>query len=122
MNGSAQYGIDVRLPDMLYAALALPPALGGKALSFDDSKSRTMPGVKAVVQTSSGIAVVAASWWQARQARNALAIKWDDGPNAGLNDAAILHGLQHAAAGAGQLVAPARTATSMPPSSPPPRS
>ena len=101
VNGSARYGIDVRLPDMLYAALAQPPALGGKALSFDDSKSRAMPGVKAVVQTSSGIAVVAASWWQARQARNALAVKWDDGPNAGLNDAAILHGLQHAA-GAGQ--------------------
>jgi isoquinoline 1-oxidoreductase beta subunit len=101
VNGSARYGIDVRLPDMLYAALALPPALGGKALSFDDSKSRTMPGVKAVVQTSAGIAVVAASWWQARQARNALAIKWDDGANAGLNDAAILHGLQHAV-GAGQ--------------------
>jgi len=101
VNGSARYGIDVRLPDMLYAALAQPPALGGKALSFDDSKSRAMPGVRAVVRTSSGIAVVATSWWQARQARNALAIKWDDGPNAGLNDAAILHGLQHAA-GAGQ--------------------
>ncbi len=101
VNGRAQYGIDVRLPDMLDAARALPPARGGAALSTNDGKSRTMPGVKAVVQTSSGIAVVAASWWQARQARNALAIKWDDGPNAGLNDAAILHGLQHAA-GAGQ--------------------
>ncbi|HEY0768228.1 MAG TPA: xanthine dehydrogenase family protein molybdopterin-binding subunit [Steroidobacteraceae bacterium] len=100
VNGSAQYGIDVRLPDMLYAALAQPPALGGKALSFDDSKARTMPGVKAVVQTSSGIAVIASSWWQARQARDALAIKWDDGPNASLNDGVILRGLQHAAGAA----------------------
>ncbi|TLZ14283.1 MAG: xanthine dehydrogenase family protein molybdopterin-binding subunit [Gammaproteobacteria bacterium] len=56
VDGSARYGIDVRLPEMLYAALAQPPALGGKAASFDDSKARALPGVKAVVQTSSGIA------------------------------------------------------------------
>jgi len=96
VDGGTQYGIDVRLPDMLYAALAQPPALGGKAREFDDSKARMMPGVQAVVRTSSGIAVVANSWWQARKARDALAIKWDDGANAGLSDGGILKGLQHA--------------------------
>ena len=96
VDGSARYGIDVRLPEMLYAALAQPPALGGKAASVDDSKARGMPGVKAVVQTSSGVAVVAASWWQALKARDALTIKWDDGPNASLSDTLILRGLEHA--------------------------
>jgi isoquinoline 1-oxidoreductase subunit beta len=96
VDGSARYGIDVRLPEMLYAALAQPPALGGKAASVDDSKARTMPGVKAVVQTSSGVAVVATSWWQALKARDALAIKWDDGANGALNDGVILRGLERA--------------------------
>jgi isoquinoline 1-oxidoreductase beta subunit len=102
VNGAAQYGIDVRLPDMLYAALAQPPALGGKVASFDDADAKGMPGVKAVVKTSSGIAVVASSWWQARKARDALKITWDDGPNAGLNDGVILTGLQRAS-GTGQV-------------------
>jgi isoquinoline 1-oxidoreductase beta subunit len=96
VNGSARYGIDVRLPGMLYAALAQPPVLGGKAQGVDDAKARAMPGVQAVVSTSSGIAVVANSWWQARRARDALAIRWDEGPNAALSDGAILRGLQHA--------------------------
>jgi isoquinoline 1-oxidoreductase beta subunit len=101
VNGTARYGIDVRLPGMLYAALAQSPVLGGKARSVDDSKARGMPGVQGVVQTSSGVAVVASSWWQARRARDVLAIEWDDGANAGLNDASILRGLQQAT-GAGQ--------------------
>ncbi|MGB8327425.1 MAG: xanthine dehydrogenase family protein molybdopterin-binding subunit [Steroidobacteraceae bacterium] len=103
IDGSARYGIDVRLPGMLYAALAQPPVLGGKVRSFDDAKARAMPGVKAVVQTSSGVAVVADSWWQARKARDALAIAWDAGPNAGLNDGAILRGLHAAASDAGKV-------------------
>jgi isoquinoline 1-oxidoreductase beta subunit len=103
VNGTAEYGIDVRLPDMLYAALAQPPTLGGKALSVNDAATKAMPGIKAVVQTSSGIAVVATSWWEARKGRDTLSIKWDDGPNAALNDGVILSGLQHASTGAGQV-------------------
>jgi isoquinoline 1-oxidoreductase subunit beta len=103
VSGAAVYGIDVRLPDMLYAALAQPPALGGQAKSFDDSAAKTMPGYRATVKTSSGIAVVADSWWRARKARDALKIEWDAGPNAALNDAVILHGLQKAAPAEGQI-------------------
>ena len=80
MDGSAVYGIDVKLPDMLYAALAQPPALGGKVKTFDDEKARSMPGVKAVVLTSSGVAVVADSWWRARKARDALEDRVGRGP------------------------------------------
>jgi isoquinoline 1-oxidoreductase beta subunit len=103
VDGRAQYGIDVRLPDMLYAALAQPPVLGGQVKSFDDSAAKTMPGFKATVKTSSGVAVVADSWWRARKARDALKIEWDAGPNAGLSDAVILRGLQHAAPQEGKV-------------------
>ena len=101
VDGSAQYGIDVRLPGMLYAALAQPPVLGGRAKSFDAAAAQAMPGVRHVLMTSSGVAVVADSWWQARQARNALAIDWDHGANAKLDDATILAGLQAASTQAG---------------------
>ena len=96
VNGTAVYGIDVRLPGMLYAALAQPPVLGGSVKSFDAATAKGMPGVKAVVETSSGIAVVADSWWQARKARDALKIQWNAGRNATLNDAQILRTLQQA--------------------------
>ncbi|MGH8309423.1 MAG: xanthine dehydrogenase family protein molybdopterin-binding subunit, partial [Steroidobacteraceae bacterium] len=103
VDGSAQFGIDVRLPDMLYAALAQPPVLGGKVTSFDGEAAKAMPGVKAVVQTTTGVAVVADSWWQARKARDAVKIEWDAGPNVGLNDAAISRGLKRAAATNGKV-------------------
>lgn len=103
VDGSARFGIDVRLPDMLYAALAQCPVLGGKLVSVDDSQAKGMPGVRAVVPTSSGVAVVADSWWQAVKACDALKIRWDNGPNARLDDAAIRRGLRAAAPKSGQL-------------------
>ena len=102
VDGSARYGSDVRLPGMLYAALAQPPVLGGKALSVDDAAAKAMPGVTAVVTTSSGVAVVADSGWRALRARDALKITWEAGPNSQLNNASILQGLRRASAGAGQ--------------------
>ena len=103
VSGTAEYGIDVRLPDMLYAALTQSPTLGGKVQSVDDSAAKSMPGYKATVQTTSGVAVVADSWYRARKARDALKIQWDNGPNAALNDAAILKGLQKASASEGKI-------------------
>jgi isoquinoline 1-oxidoreductase beta subunit len=103
-DGSTKFGIDTRLPDMLYAALAQSPTLGGSVGSFDAEKAKAMPGVRQVVQTSSGVAVIADSWWQAKQARDALEIKWDAGPNARLSNAAIYAGLKKASAGKGKKV------------------
>ena len=99
VDGSCIFGIDVKLPNMLHAALAQPPTLGGSVKTFNDEKARTMPGVKAVVLTSSGIAVVADSWWQARKARDKLDIQWEAGPNGALNDAKIWQTLRKGAAG-----------------------
>jgi isoquinoline 1-oxidoreductase beta subunit len=103
VDGTAIFGIDVILPGMLYAALAQPPALGGSVKTFNDEKARAMPGVTAVVLTSSGVAVVADTWWKARKARDELKIEWEAGPNGALNDAKILQTLRKGAAGAGRV-------------------
>src|SRR6186713_936187 len=63
-----------------------------------------MPGVKKVLQSSTGVAVMADSWWQGKQARDALQIEWTPGPNAKLTNAAISAGLKTAASGKGKQV------------------
>ena len=103
VDGSAIFGIDVKLPGMLYAALAQSPTLGGSVKTFNDDKARAMPGVVGVVLTSSGVAVAADSWWKARKARDALTIEWDAGPNGALTDAKISQMLRKGAAGPGRV-------------------
>ena len=96
VNGSAQYGIDVRLPGMLYAVVARCPVFGGKVASFDAAKAKAIPGVKDVIQISNGVAVVADNTWTAMQGRRALDIRWDEGSNASLTSAAISKALADA--------------------------
>jgi isoquinoline 1-oxidoreductase beta subunit len=100
IDGSAEFGLDVKLPGMLHAALAQSPVLGGKMKSLDSAAAEKMPGVRRVMTTGSGVVVVADHFWQALKARNALAITWDPGPNARLDDAAI-HAMLKKTAGAG---------------------
>jgi isoquinoline 1-oxidoreductase beta subunit len=101
VNGTAQFGIDVKVPGMAYAALEQAPVIGGTVKSFDASKAKAMPGVIDVVQIPDGVAVVADSWWRANKARKELQIQWDDGPNGKLNDKAMLEGIR-AASGTGK--------------------
>ena len=101
VDGSAQFGLDVRLPGMLYAVIALSPTLGGKVASLDTAAALAMPGVRRVLPTPSGVVVVADHFWQARKAREALRIDWLAGPNADLDTAAIRSLLEHAAASPG---------------------
>jgi isoquinoline 1-oxidoreductase beta subunit len=89
VNGSARFGIDVRLPGMLYAVAERCPVFGGKVASFDASAAKAVPGVKHVVQISSGVAVVAENTWSANQGRKALKIQWDEGTHASLTSAEI---------------------------------
>ena len=96
LDGSAEYGIDIKLPGMKYAALAQSPVLGGSVKSVDSAAAEKMPGVIKVVATQSGVAVVADHYWQAHTARDALKITWDAGPNAHLDTAAIRAGLKSA--------------------------
>jgi isoquinoline 1-oxidoreductase beta subunit len=102
VDGSAEFGLDVKLPGMLYAALAQSPVLGGKVKAVDSRIAEKMPGVRKVMTLDSGVVVVAEHFWQALKARRALAITWDSGANAQLDNAAIHASLKKtAAAGAG---------------------
>jgi isoquinoline 1-oxidoreductase beta subunit len=102
VDGSAEFGLDVKLPGMLYAALAQSPVLGGKVKTVDSAIAEKMPGVRKVMITSGGVAVVADHFWQALKARNALTISWDPGANLELDNARIAAMLKKtAAAGVG---------------------
>ena len=82
VNGVAEFGIDVRKPEMLYAVVERCPVFGGKVASYDATKAKAVPGVKNVVEISRGIAVVADNTWAAMQGRRSLDVKWDEGPTA----------------------------------------
>lgn len=102
VDGTAVYGIDVKLPGMLHASIEQPPTVGGKLQSFDASAAEKLPGVHKVVATVSGVAVIADHYWQARKARAALKVTWDAGANATLDSAKIAATLKTGAANAGK--------------------
>ncbi len=79
ISGKAVFGFDVRLPGMLTALIARPPIFGAKMKGFDDSRARGMSGVRKIVAVPAGVAVIADSFWQAKVARDALRIEWDEG-------------------------------------------
>jgi isoquinoline 1-oxidoreductase beta subunit len=83
VNGSGEYGLDVKIPGMLTAVVARSEVFGGKVKSVDDSAARKIPGVKNVFQVPSGVAVVADGFWSAKRGRDALKITWDEGEMAG---------------------------------------
>ena len=87
--GKPVYAIDVRLPDMLYAAIVRCPVFGGALKAVDESSIAAMRGVRGVVRMADAVAVVADSWWRAKRAADALRVEWDDRGNAGVSTAAI---------------------------------
>ena len=88
--GKAIYGIDIRLPGMLYAAIKACPVNGGKVKSFDAAKITGNKGVKKVVRVEDyAVAVIADSWWRAKTALDSLPIEWDEGENAKVSSASI---------------------------------
>ncbi|HYM62920.1 MAG TPA: xanthine dehydrogenase family protein molybdopterin-binding subunit [Thermoanaerobaculia bacterium] len=96
--GNAQYGIDVKVPGMLYGAVLRAPVFGARVASFDATKAKAMPGVREVVkidatpplQPWAGVGVVADSTWQALKARDAIEVKWDTGKAAASETSASL--------------------------------
>ena len=89
VTGRAVFGMDVRVPGMLFATLARPPVHGGTVAGFEAGKARKVPGVRLVLQVPSGVAVVADSTWAAIRGREALEVRFQDGPNASLDQAAV---------------------------------
>jgi len=99
VNGTAEFGIDVKLPGMVYASIEQCPVIGGKVRSFDGTKAKGMPGVIDVVKVDDGVAVVANSYWQAQKARKTLSVQWDEGVGAALSTASVINGTRNAASG-----------------------
>jgi isoquinoline 1-oxidoreductase beta subunit len=89
-TGKTIYGIDIKQPGMLNAAIKACPVFGGKLKSFDEAKVADMKGVKKVVKVGDyAVAVVADTWWHAKTALEALPIEWDEGDNAKVSSASI---------------------------------
>ncbi|AVJ29169.1 xanthine dehydrogenase family protein molybdopterin-binding subunit [Achromobacter spanius] len=114
-KGQAIYGMDMRLPGMVYAVVERPPVVGGRLRRFDSAKALAVPGVLKVVeipamqgapafQPLGGVAVVARNTWAARQGRDALQIEWDDGPNGAYDSVAYHQTLQTAARAPGKTM------------------
>ncbi|MGH8632434.1 MAG: molybdopterin cofactor-binding domain-containing protein, partial [Burkholderiales bacterium] len=93
VDGTAQFGIDVRLPEMKVATVAACPVFGGTLAAVDASKAKTLAGVRQVVRLDNAVAVIADDTWAAKQGLAALEIRWDEGANARLTTADIVQRL-----------------------------
>jgi isoquinoline 1-oxidoreductase beta subunit len=89
-DGTAQFTLDVVLPGMLVALLKRPPLFGATVKSFDAAAASAVPGVVKVVQVPRGVAVVARSFWAAKQGRDALKVEWDDSKAEKRSSAALM--------------------------------
>ena len=88
-NGSAQFGIDVMLPEIMYATIRQSPVFGGEVLSYDEDAAKSVRGVKKVVLIPNGIAVVADNTWRAKRGIEALNVKFHGGETKGLESKQI---------------------------------
>jgi isoquinoline 1-oxidoreductase beta subunit len=113
VNGSAQFGIDVRVPEMVFAVVARCPTFGGKAAHIDAGKAQAVAGVRHVFEipalgngmfTAGGIVVVADSTWAAMKGRDALQITWDHGAAVSESSEGMRQALRDAAGKPGKRV------------------
>jgi isoquinoline 1-oxidoreductase subunit beta len=112
ITGEQVYGMDLKLPDMLYATVIRCPVSGGTLERVDDRRTLAVPGVRRVVVLDADppsrlpqrVAVIADSTWAALQGRRALDVEWNEGPNASLSSNTIRAGLRSAEAGAPVVV------------------
>lgn len=117
LDGSAQFGLDLRLPEMRYAVIARCPVVGGKPVKWDEAAALAVPGVEQVFAVDGppaegpyffnalgGVAVIARDTWSAMQGRDKLAIEWDEGPHASWNTEEQMAGLKASAEQEGQKV------------------
>jgi len=103
VNGNAKFGVDIRVPGMLFASIEKCPVFEGKVAAFDASRAKAVAGVRDVIQLDEGIAVVADSTWAAFEGRKALSITWDEGRYSNQSSAAIWRSFEEAAKSRGSL-------------------
>jgi isoquinoline 1-oxidoreductase beta subunit len=119
VTGRTTYGIDVRVPGMLFASIERSPVFGGRVAHLADAAARAVPGVRAVIpidadafpefdenspKMPNGVAVLADSTWAAMQGRRALAIVWDTRGGESESTAAMRERAETIAAGAPRVV------------------
>jgi len=103
INGTAQFGLDVRIPEMLFAVVARPPVFGGKLKSVDSSEAMRVAGVRVVEQVPSGVAVIADRFWAAKLGRDKLKVSWDEGENAQLTTERMIEEFSRLSASPGAI-------------------
>ncbi len=95
-DGTAEFGVDVRRPNQLYGSIIMCPVLGGSVAGLNELAAREVPGVVDVVLVGNGVVVVAEHFWQAKQGRDALEVRWRTEGRDQLDNAAISAGLEQA--------------------------
>jgi isoquinoline 1-oxidoreductase subunit beta len=103
VNGKAVYGIDALPPGVKFATAAACPVFGGKLAHVDDVKAKQIPGVRQVLAFENFVAVVGDHMWAAQQGLAALAITWDEGPNARVTSAAVWNQIRAASEKSGAV-------------------
>jgi isoquinoline 1-oxidoreductase beta subunit len=112
-DGTAEFGLDAKVPGMLYAVIARCPTFGGKVKTYDTAAAKAIPGVKDVftidpiaedVHSAGGVVIVADGTWAAMQGRKALKADWDRGPHSGETSASLRAAFEQAAKGSGTAV------------------
>src|SRR5438067_10012887 len=104
VSGAAIFGVDVRVPGMVYAAVARCPVFGGRVKTFDPAPALAVPGVQSVVQISSGVAVIGAGTWAAFEGKKALKVEWDERATARWSSDGIWSAFAAAAERPGEVV------------------
>ncbi|MBU9616852.1 xanthine dehydrogenase family protein molybdopterin-binding subunit [Burkholderia multivorans] len=98
VDGVARFGLDVRLPGMLYAVIVNSPVFGGTVASVDDTAAKKIPGVRQIVRVDDAVAVVGDHTWAAKRGASALVVKWNEGANANVSTKDLFADLAQAAA------------------------
>ena len=105
VDGSARFGLDQRVPGMVFAVAARPPVIGATLEKLDDAAARAVPGVVDVKQLPFGVVVYASNTWAAKRGRDALVLQWNDGPNKNLSTASLREEYQKLAKQPGAVAA-----------------
>ncbi|MFK4444321.1 isoquinoline 1-oxidoreductase beta subunit [Caballeronia udeis] len=96
VDGTAMFGLDVRVPGMVYAAIVNSPVFGGTLASVDDTNAKKIPGVRQVIRLDNGVAVIGDHTWAAKRGAAALDIKWNEGRGADFSTAKVVQQLADA--------------------------
>ncbi|MEI6000033.1 xanthine dehydrogenase family protein molybdopterin-binding subunit [Paraburkholderia bengalensis] len=103
VDGSAMFGLDVRLPDMVYAAIVNCPVFGGTLAGVDDTAAKKIPGVRQIVKIDNGVAVIGDHTWAAKRGAAALKITWNEGEGATVSMKTLVDDMEKASQGNGAV-------------------